>query len=161
MKEIICVRGQKVQVSDEDFELVNKYRWSVHNKRHTSYAISTEKIGDKPMYMHRLILNTPNHLVTDHIDHDGLNNTRENIRICTQAENMRNRLKRVIEDSELPMSRLLSTKDICEVLCIVRSTFQLYIAELKPFGMFQLKGKRSQYRMTADDLNAYIQSKKS
>ncbi|MBN2312335.1 MAG: HNH endonuclease [Sedimentisphaerales bacterium] len=45
------------------------------------------------IYMHRLIMNPPSKMQVDHIDGDGLNNQRANLRICTQAENARNRRK--------------------------------------------------------------------
>jgi hypothetical protein len=41
--------------------------------------------------MHRLILNAPKGLEVDHKDFNGLNNTRENIRLCTRSENQKNK----------------------------------------------------------------------
>jgi hypothetical protein len=41
--------------------------------------------------MHRVLLNVPPGMVADHIDGNGLNNTRANLRVCTQAENSFNR----------------------------------------------------------------------
>lgn len=43
--------------------------------------------------MHRLIARASDGEVTDHRDGNGLNNTRENLRSCRQAENLRNRAK--------------------------------------------------------------------
>ncbi len=42
--------------------------------------------------MHRQIMAAPDHLVVDHIDHNGLNNTRANLRLCTSAQNLCNAL---------------------------------------------------------------------
>jgi hypothetical protein len=40
--------------------------------------------------MHRLIVDAPHGVLVDHRDGDGLNNTRANLRLCSNAENMRN-----------------------------------------------------------------------
>lgn len=45
----------------------------------------------KPIYMHRLIMKTPDNKDTDHINHKGLDNRISNLRICTRSENQHNR----------------------------------------------------------------------
>jgi len=42
--------------------------------------------------MHRQILSCPPDLLVDHIDHNGLNNCKRNLRLCTPAQNTRNSL---------------------------------------------------------------------
>lgn len=44
--------------------------------------------------MHRLILNTPVGMDSDHINHDGLDNRRVNLRVCTHRQNLSNQKKR-------------------------------------------------------------------
>jgi hypothetical protein len=44
----------------------------------------------KTVYMHRVVANTPHGMHTDHIDGNGLNNTRSNLRAVTAAQNQHN-----------------------------------------------------------------------
>ncbi|MDP2662864.1 MAG: AP2 domain-containing protein [Dehalococcoidia bacterium] len=48
--------------------------------------------GGKKLYLHRLIIDAPNDLDVDHIDHNGLDNQRLNLRLATNGENQQNRL---------------------------------------------------------------------
>jgi hypothetical protein len=63
-----------------------KRKWRVLTKKHTSYAMT----GDNTL-MHRVIMNPPAGMEIDHWDHNGLNNQRKNLRVCTHHENMQNR----------------------------------------------------------------------
>jgi len=60
-------------------------------RRHgnTWYAARSE--GKNQIHMHREIINAPADLQVDHINGNGLDNRRENLRLCTNAENARNR----------------------------------------------------------------------
>ena len=80
-------------VDDEDYSLLNCKTWHFIKIASLKYAIRWDYINGNriSIYMHREIMKTPMGMVTDHIDGNGLNNQRSNLRICSHAENMRNR----------------------------------------------------------------------
>ena len=87
-------------VDDADYSEIIKYKWcACYNvKTKSYYACRRGKISDrerlgKTIYLHREIMNPVKGFIVDHIDHNTLNNTRLNIRICTNSQNMRNRGK--------------------------------------------------------------------
>jgi hypothetical protein len=95
-KEIQLTRNLSAQVDDADFECVNQFRWCAHGGRdgRTWYAKRAVSVGDGKqitMLMHRFILDAPTELQVDHVNHNGLDNRRENLRLCTELENRRNR----------------------------------------------------------------------
>ncbi len=90
MKLIQLTQGQVALVDDGDFDYINKYKWFVLKGRYTSYART--KIKNKIVAMHGLILDiTGTEMFSDHIDHNGLNNQRSNLRVATRSENSKNR----------------------------------------------------------------------
>lgn len=74
-------------IDEEDWIKVKNYTWRRLDANTTSYAIT--KINGDTVYMHRLIGRIPDNLVTDHINGNGLDNRKENLRACTQAQNLR------------------------------------------------------------------------
>jgi len=87
-KLIPLTQGHFAIVDASDFEWLNQYKWHVKKDKNKYYAES-QKNG-KNIKMHRLITCAPEHLFVDHRDHNGLNNRRWNLRLCTRAENMHN-----------------------------------------------------------------------
>lgn len=77
-------------IDKEDYEKVADRIWLLR-KAHASleYAYCNQK-GDK-VFMHRLIAETPKGLVTDHINRNGLDNRKKNLRVCSYRENAWNR----------------------------------------------------------------------
>jgi len=74
------------QVDDEDFEFIlAQGRWYLDNRGKRKYA-SLHKDGKK-IYMHRLIMKAASGLDVDHLDGDGLNNQKTNLRIATRSQN--------------------------------------------------------------------------
>jgi hypothetical protein len=90
MKEINLTRGQVTLVDDEDYEFLNQWKWFVLKLKDTSYALRHLNKDNRFIYMHRLIMNTPDELEVDHIDHNGLNNQKYNLRNCTHQQNLMN-----------------------------------------------------------------------
>lgn len=66
-------------------------RWAAFVRPSVTYARAS--IHGVTVYLHRLILDAPAELVSDHINHDGLDNRRVNLRLCSHAKNMGNRRK--------------------------------------------------------------------
>jgi len=79
-------------VSESDLHLVAGRKWHTVRTKYSAYAATWN--GGKSMYMHRVLTGVADkgrEVFVDHIDYNGLNNTRGNLRLCTPAENTRNR----------------------------------------------------------------------
>lgn len=81
----------KVIIDDEFSFLFEKYSYSIEIKGTNIYAGRTLK--NKRIYLHRDILNPNKKECIDHIDGNGLNNRKCNLRICNKAQNRRNSRK--------------------------------------------------------------------
>lgn len=94
MKLIPVHGGHFTQVDDDDFEWLSSFTWHTMKGHNTIYAATNMKRdggGYSTAVMHRMVNRTPRGLHTDHIDGDGLNNTKANLRTATRTENARNR----------------------------------------------------------------------
>lgn len=94
MKEICLTQGHRVLIDDVDYTSLSRFRWRAQKDWSTWYAVRSECVGGmkKAMLMHRVILGLGygDPQLTDHVDGNGLNNTRANLRIATHAENSHN-----------------------------------------------------------------------
>lgn len=91
VKQIELTRGKFAIVDDADFEALNQHAWFFMK---TGYAARQGKRnGNKRtlIHMHRVIMNAPGNMHVDHINGNTLDNRRENLRLCTPAENSVNR----------------------------------------------------------------------
>lgn len=94
MKRIPLTKGFFALVDDEDFEKVNQFKWCAGVKNNVVYAMRRIRISTgrwSTQKLHRFILGiTDPKIQIDHRDHDGLNNQRENLRVCTNRQNQQN-----------------------------------------------------------------------
>lgn len=91
VKEIQLSNNKVAIVDDGDYENLSRYTWSAERKRQIWYASCQMSSGK--VYMHRFIMDANQSELVDHKDRDGLNNQRNNLRKCTDAQNSQNRKK--------------------------------------------------------------------
>jgi hypothetical protein len=95
MKEIALSRGKSALVDDEDYEWLSQWKWTYAGE---NYAYRMQHLGvgadgkakKKSILMHRIITNAPKGLDVDHVNRDGLDNQRHNLRVCTRTQNLAN-----------------------------------------------------------------------
>lgn len=93
MGHINLTQGKTTFVDDEDLEILNRHRWCVVRIHNNFYAQA--HIGGKRCYMHRLLMGLPDGLEVDHINGDGLDNRRCNLRLATHQQNLANQRTQV------------------------------------------------------------------
>lgn len=98
MKKIHLTQGKTTLVDDEDYDLLIKYKWCAHKqKTGVFYAHTNIRQNDgsyKTESMHRILMEPEEGEDVDHVDCNGLNNQKHNLRVCTHAENCRNSARR-------------------------------------------------------------------
>lgn len=75
-------------IDKDDYDIVKDYQWHIENSRkNLQYGQSFTKgtLPTKTIRIHRLLM--PNSLQIDHINHNGLDNRKCNLRICNNQEN--------------------------------------------------------------------------
>ena len=100
---VTLTQGKVAVIDDADWPLVAGRKWYAHRhsgvSNHLLYAhcMATENGKKCHLMMHRMILGlgrlATDPVFVDHIDGDGLNNRRENLRLCSISENQKNRRK--------------------------------------------------------------------
>lgn len=98
MKKIELTQNQFALVDDEDYAKVNQYNWHAEYNKGTKsfYASTTDNSKKRSIQMHCLIMGST---YVDHIDHDTLNNQKDNLRNCNHSQNGANRQKQAKKTS--------------------------------------------------------------
>ena len=93
MKEIPLTRGYYAIVDDNDFDALSIHKWYCLTVRNICYAVRSvgKHKQQTHLYMHRVIMNPPENMEIDHLDGNGLNNSRSNLKVSTHRENTQNR----------------------------------------------------------------------
>ena len=97
MRTINLTQGKVALVDDEDFEYLNQWKWyACRSGDSLFYALRWVLSNNKRtrLWMHRLLNNTPADIETDHINGNGLDNRKENLRNSSRSQNVMNTEKR-------------------------------------------------------------------
>lgn len=110
-KEIILTKGMVALVDAADFEWLNSFNWQVSfsddtfRKTRKYYAsrwevkkFKTRTSKRRKIYMHRFIMGEPYRKVVDHLNGNGLDNRRANLKTATYMQNAQNRFSQGTKD---------------------------------------------------------------
>lgn len=87
-------RGFVTIIDPDDLPLIAGRAWRARvNPGNRVYAVCSGRPGAE-LLMHRLILSAPPGVQVDHVNRDSLDNRRQNLRLCTVAQNAVNRASR-------------------------------------------------------------------
>lgn len=75
------------KISIEDIEKIKGHHWS-----NNGYGYVRCFVGTSPLYLHRYIMDCPEDMEVDHINHDRMDNRRNNLRIVSHEINARNNI---------------------------------------------------------------------
>ena len=93
-KLIPLTKGKAARVDNDDYTWLSQWKWHASRSEHGLWYAERVDYPDgrrQKIKMHRLITNALPSQSVDHIDRDGLNNTRSNLRIATHSQNNANR----------------------------------------------------------------------
>ena len=102
MREINTINNISIIVDDDVYDELNKHKW---NMDRTGYARRLIRLPDgsrKAIFMHRVINKTPDGLFTDHINHNKLDNRKENLRTVTQEQSKYNKMGYIRKIHDIP-----------------------------------------------------------
>ncbi len=107
MKLVLLTQNKSAIVDDEDFEILSAARWNARRLVNTFYAgrmINMPGGKRRTLLMHHAIIGRPPRgMEVDHIDGNGLNNQKSNLRFVTRRQNMQNALNsRIKRTSKYP-----------------------------------------------------------
>lgn len=93
---VLLTQGYEAIVDASSVPIVKGFNWTANVKQNTVYAYRKVSIAKKAVTvrLHRVIICAPDGTQVDHINGNGLDNRRQNLRLATAVDNMRNQGRR-------------------------------------------------------------------
>jgi hypothetical protein len=97
-RKIPLSQGKFAIVDPADYEHLKSFKWFEKKSKHTFYAYRTQSVKEnqicqRNLLMHRLITSAPPDMQVDHINHNGLDNRKANLRVVSSTQNCWNKRK--------------------------------------------------------------------
>lgn len=98
-RKIGLTQGKYTVVDLEDYEQLGRYKWHASRSKYGIYAVRKfwtkegSGVKQKSVSMHQVIMGSAEGKVIDHINHNGLDNRRANLRFVTMQQNSWNKRK--------------------------------------------------------------------
>jgi len=139
-RRIPLTQGQYAIVDPEDYKELAKYQWYAKGCRRRFYAERWDSRGikGKCVKMHNVIMGTAEGKIVDHINHNGLDNRKANLRFATAQQNTWNKRKKMGNSSSRykGVSRLKGQKKWrTEIFCNGRKIHIGYFDDEKAAAM--------------------------
>lgn len=92
-KEIPLTQGKVAIVDASDYDFLMQWAWMARLERHCCYAVRRFSVDGKQCWarMHRVIMEAKTGTMIDHINGNGLDNRRDNLRLATTSQNTQNK----------------------------------------------------------------------
>jgi HNH endonuclease len=130
IRYIALTQGRYAIVDAADYEWLNQWKWCAARSGNLWYAY--RKHHGKTVRMHQLIMNPPKGMVVDHINGNGLDDRRDNLRICTRRQNAWNHGRRKADNASSEFLGVYRRKEDPDK-CYVRVTRDGQATNLGPF----------------------------
>jgi hypothetical protein len=91
--KVPLTKDKVAKIDDEDLKLISSYSWRAQQNQDGRWYAMAWTVYPYFLLMHRIILCVEDWEIVDHIDNDGLNNQRSNLRVATYSQNVHRGIK--------------------------------------------------------------------